>query len=148
MRPGVGDADDRYRPLSDSDGGHSASGATPAAAPELITDGPETLPGAAELIRAGFEPLESMTGASWVAEAWPDEDRASLPESRLDRIFEPRDETVWFVRSPWPGISVDDALTIIWAALPRTEERWCEIAQEVLAWPEDRARSALREIPG
>lgn len=120
-------------------------GGSPTTSPDLVSDGPEVVPGAVELMRAGFEPTESLTGAAWISQVWPEEHRAKLQETRTARIIDPADEDVWFIRSPWPGISTDEALTIVWANLPRGEEdSWHALARAILAWPASKAVEAYQ----
>lgn len=52
------------------------------------TPGPEALrgddmPGAVELIAARFEPLDSLTGATWIGEEWPHEYKRAIPRLAL-----------------------------------------------------------------
>ena len=80
---------------------------------------PETVPGVEDLIRQGFEPLGNFTGADedygplWPVEhrresAWPDEHDGWPPPSY------PR----WFVRSPWPGLCVQQVTDALWMHVP------------------------------
>lgn len=122
-------------------------GGSPTTSPELISDGPEVVPGALELMRAGFEPLESLTGAAWISQVWPEDHRSKLHETRKARIIDPSDEDVWFIRSPWPGISTEDALSIVWANLPRDDEdSWYALAGAILAWPASKAVEAYNAV--
>jgi hypothetical protein len=58
------------------------------------------------------------------------------------------DGRLWLVRSPWAGISALDALSLVWANLPRdpSEPEWPAIARQVLGWDQDRAKKALTEL--
>jgi hypothetical protein len=114
-----------------------------------ITDGPETVPGAAELIAAGFEPIESLTGAVWVATVWPEEHRRTIPETRPGWLDEHSDGLVWFVRSPWPDIAPSDVLSILWVTLDWSTEESEQrtLAAQVLSWTAERARAALPTQP-
>jgi hypothetical protein len=110
--------------------------------------GPETVPGATSVIAEGFEPLESLTGAAWVINVWPAGDKRSVPETRPEWLDDDSDGRLWLVRSPWAGISALDALSLVWANLPRdpSEPEWPAIARQVLSWDQDRARNALAEM--
>jgi hypothetical protein len=85
----------------------------------LVIEPPETVPGAAELLAEGFVPLEQLTGATSVAEAWPEEHRRVLPETRPAMQTDLDDGRIWFVRSPWPTISPADVLSMVWAGQTR-----------------------------
>jgi hypothetical protein len=59
----------------------------------------------AELRAAGFEPLDNYTGVTDdLGALWPEAHRDAVAETR------PRwpDEIRWFVRSPWPALSLND----------------------------------------
>ena len=65
-------------------------------------DGPDVVPGVAELRKLGFEPVEEYTGALLVAEMWPDEHRRFVPETR-ELWLEQEPELsgrLWLLRSP------------------------------------------------
>lgn len=70
----------------------------------LVIEPPESVPGAAGLLAEGFVALEGLTGATWVGEAWPEEHRRLLPETRAAWLTDLDDGKLWFVRSPWPTI--------------------------------------------
>jgi len=123
--------------------------APPEQPPRLDEPQPESLPpssvvGAAELIAAGFEPLELLTGSDWIAVDWPSQRKRALPESRPDRLPDGADEQVWFVKSPWPSLAPFDALGVIWANLPRDDDvSRAEAAREILRWSDERAVAAF-----
>lgn len=68
-------------------------------------------------MRQGFVPLELYPRSlSRVWTAWPPEHRASVPDTRTwpDGDEPPDPEPVqemWLLRSPWPGVSVQQVLT-------------------------------------
>jgi len=136
-----------YQPLSEY---------APAKPPLPNTDPePESLPpssvvGAAELIAAGCEPLEMLTGIVEIVEDWPNEYRRALPETRTDRPPGEENDAVWFIRSPWPSLTPKDALSVLWTSLPRENEAsWPAVTREVLSWPDERALSVFRRLwPG
>jgi hypothetical protein len=94
----------------------------------------------AELATQGFEPIEAYTGAIWVAQLWPDEHRRSVAETRPVSVDEShRDGRLWLVRSPWPGLSVEDSLNVLWTWVERDhagldEDIWRQRVSEALDW--------------
>lgn len=110
--------------------------------------GPETVDGATEIMAAGFAPIETLTGAFWVVNQWPEQHRRSVPETRPEWIDGQSDGRLWFVRSPWDGLSASQVLSVIWAHLPREDEsQWPEIAGDILTWTQTRALEAFRALP-
>jgi hypothetical protein len=104
--------------------------------------------GAAEIMAAGFAPLETLTGVFWVVNHWPEQHRRSVPETRPEWIDGQPDGRLWFVRSPWDGLSASQVLSVIWAHLPREDEsQWPEIAGDILTWTQTRALEAFRSLP-
>src|SRR5437763_1917831 len=93
---------DGLSPLPDDDGGDSDE------AHAVVIEPVETVPGAAGLLAEGFVPLERLTGDTRVVEAWPEEHRRVLPETRPALQTDLDDDEIWFVRSPWPTISPAD----------------------------------------
>ena len=85
----------------------------------------------------------------WTAETyeWVEADRAS--DARLLGLPDPPRGRLWLLRTPWPGISVDEAFG---AFRERMEERGLRergdhlalVAREMLAWPEVLVRTYLR----
>lgn len=69
-------------------------------------------PGAAELRREGFTPVEYLTRMARIGGVWPPDHRRELTETRPDR-----DPICWFVRSPWPWASTEEvvAAMLTWA---------------------------------
>jgi len=137
---------DDYAPLPDERHGlNDQRAARPTTAPQTHypgTAGPESVPGAAEVIAEGFRPIEQLTGIYWVLSVWPDEHKRALTESRADSASE--DGLLWFIRSPWRGVSPEDALTVVWNNLPRDQEpNWPAIAAGVLAWTQSRVEREL-----
>ena len=116
----------------------------PSSDPEPASLPASSVVGAAELIAAGFEPLELLTGSDWIAVDWPNQRKRALPESRPDRLPDGADEQVWFVKSPWPSLAPFDALGVIWANLPRDDDvSRAEAAREILRWSDERAVAAF-----
>lgn len=127
-----------HRPLNatsppHNDGSHSATSSPDS---RLVRE----LPGADDLIAAGFEPLEELTGVTWIGAQWPTAHRRALPEVRADYL-EAGEDVVWFVRSPWPSMTVTEVISLVWSQLPRDDESsWPATIRDVLSWPEDRAQ--------
>ena len=105
-----------------------------------VPPGPDTVPGVAELRAQGYEPIEAYTGAVGVGRLWPRNHRASVSETRPVWLADPSsDGRLWMVRSPWPTLSVQDSLNVLWTWVERDhasldEELWRERVSEVLAW--------------
>jgi hypothetical protein len=98
----------------------------------------------AELREMGFEPLDFHTGLTdEVGTVWPTEHARALPDTRRDW----RGDTRWYVRSPWPSLSVADVLRILWAAVEHDRNLNAAVRagriRDVLAWGENRAQTAL-----
>jgi hypothetical protein len=99
----------------------------------------------AEVVRLreqGFEPLHGYTGfADELGPAWPVDLRVELSAE-----VEPDEERRWFVRSPWPSISIPEVLALLYPVVMQradnTELRPTDV-REVLSWPEDRALAWL-----
>jgi hypothetical protein len=98
------------------------------------------VPGVAELGMQGFEPIEAYTGAFWVARLWPDEHRRSVVETRSAWLDDPHsDGRLWLVRSPWPGLRLEDSLNVLWTWVERDhaavdEDLWRQRVSEALDW--------------
>jgi hypothetical protein len=133
---------DTFRPLNASRAGDEPSSSSDLPQPEQVPA--RELPGALEFVDAGFEPLEELTGVTWIGEHWPAEHRRSLTETRSENLAFDHD-VVWFVRSPWPSLTAAEAISLVWAHLPREDENaWPAVAQQILSWTEHQAR---REQP-
>jgi hypothetical protein len=98
-----------------------------------------------ELVRLGaqgYEPLHAHTGAvEELGPIWPEAHRVALPPE-----LEPDEDQRWLVRSPWPSITVREAIELIWSWVewpPRDLSVGLEGAAEVLGWPEEVARERL-----
>jgi len=103
--------------------------------------------GAAELIAAGFEPLELLTGSTTLAGDWPNQHKRSLSETRPDRLPDDQGELVWFVRSPWPRLTPEQVLDLITTYLTHDNEpRWPEVTREIFAWSDERAVAVLNKL--
>jgi hypothetical protein len=101
------------------------------------------VPGVAEVMAAGFTPIENLTGMLEVALVWPQDHRRSIPEVRLWALDDERLEgRLWLVRSPWPGLTLDDVLVCLWSVVDeyRDPDERLRVAGEVLRWPESRAQ--------
>jgi hypothetical protein len=90
------------------------------------------VPGKGALMAAGFEPIESLTGSTWIAEVWPDEHRRWLVETREAWLEQSTDSRVWFVRSPWQAIDAGQVISLIWANLAGAEQNWPTQAADLL----------------
>ncbi len=67
-------------------------------------EGPDVVPGVAELRELGFEPVEAYTGLLWVGDYRPDEHRRFRPETRAAWLESlPTSGRLWMLRSPWPS---------------------------------------------
>jgi hypothetical protein len=111
--------------------------------------GPNSVPGVTALRGDGFEPVEELTGALWIAEVWPEQHRRSVAETRTEWLDDNRDGRLWLVRSPWAALSADDVFTMLWPwALDRTldEQIMRSRATELLRWDEARAIAWQREV--
>jgi hypothetical protein len=114
-----------------------------------VGPGPDEVAGVTEARLAGFTPIEELTGRTELATVWPAGHRRSVAETRALWVDEqPR---LWLVRSPWPSISVDDAVAVVWLhlegrpggrAMPQPPDD-LRLARDVLRWPEARARATL-----
>jgi len=126
---------------SAADADHEGQSQTP---PGLPWTTPEAVPGVTELIDEGFEPIEHLTGAMWVVTVWPEEHRRSVPETRPGHEELQLQGLLWLVRSPWPGLSAADALSVVWANLSHNEAQWAGEARLILRWPPERLLTARR----
>jgi hypothetical protein len=116
--------------------------------------GPDVVAGVAELRAEGFEPIEEHTGALWVADVWPDDDKRSVPETRpywLANETQTHDR-VWLLRSPWPTLTVREVFAVLWTWIERDHRPIDGLTvsagvAEVLAWDETRARAWLQQLP-
>ncbi len=92
---------------------------------------PPARPDVAALITARFMPLENYTGVTAeLGPLWPTGHSRSLPEFRADAWD--TTQPIWFIRSPWPKLTVDDVLTALWP--------WVEQDRVTLEQPAWRAR--------
>ncbi len=110
-------------------------------------DGPDVVPGVAELRRLGFEPVEEYTGALLVAEMWPDDHRRFVPETR-ERWLEQEPELggrLWLLRSPWVGWTLHETFAAMWSWLERPDGEYdadyvLAGVADFLRWDESEAR--------
>jgi hypothetical protein len=113
--------------------------------------GADTVAGVAAIRAEGFTPIEELTGRTEIATVWPKPHRRSVVETRPWWIEDQPDGRLWLVRSPWPSLAVDEALSCVWsyterdqhAYLRADEESQLAAMGEVLTWPEARAREQL-----
>jgi len=100
----------------------------------------DTVRGVAELRMQGFEPIEAYTGYFWVAHLWPDHHRRSVTETRPAWLDDPHsDGRLWLVRSPWPGLTVEESLNVLWTWVERDlasldDDLWTRRVTEALDW--------------
>ena len=111
-------------------------------------EGADAVPGVLALRRLGFAPVEEYTGALWVADVWPETDRASVAETREFWLMSMPETAgrVWVLRSPWPTITLRDAINATWRWMERPGIEYDvdtvkERAAEFLSWPEAEARA-------
>ena len=111
------------------------------------TDGPDVVPGVAELRKLGFEPVEEYTGALLVAEMWPDEHRRFVAETRkLWLEQEPElGGRLWLLRSPWAGWTLRETFAAMWRWLERPDGDYdadylLAGVADFLRWDESEAR--------
>jgi hypothetical protein len=73
-------------------------------------------PGAHELIGQGFIPLEDLTGDEEIVHVWPADHRYDVAETRTRApSLDPTDDgRYWLVRSPWPAVSTEDVIDLVW----------------------------------
>lgn len=100
----------------------------------------ESVPGVAELCAQGFEPIETYTGAVWVGPLWPKEHSRSVAETRSVWLDDPHtDGRLWLVRSPWPTLTLEDSLNLLWTWVERDhaaldDDLWHQRVSEALGW--------------
>ena len=93
-------------------------------------------------------PIETLTGTFWIVQHWPEQHRRSVPETRPEWRDGQPDGRLWFVRSPWEGLSASQVLSVVWANLSREDEsRWPEIAADIFEWTQSRALEAFGALP-
>lgn len=86
----------------------------------------------------GYEPLERHTSA-WVGEAWPTEHKRLVPFVNPEQ-----NAPTWFVTSPWPSLSAEQAARLVAAYVPaENTARSKDTLQEVLGWSDEQAYSAF-----
>ena len=110
-------------------------------------DGPDVVPGVAELRKLGFEPVEEYTGALLVAEVWPDEHRRFVPDTRQSWLEEEPQlgGRLWLLRSPWTGWTLRETFNAMWRWVERPDveydgDYWLPAASDFLRWDESEAR--------
>lgn len=70
-------------------------------------------PGVVAAASEGFVPIENLTGLD-AAALWPEEHRRAVPETRPGVSEYTADGMCWLVRSPWPSMSAQDAVRLMW----------------------------------
>jgi len=100
----------------------------------------------------GFEPLAEFTGADWVIDAWPEDRRLSVAETRSPQIDDDPLGRIWLVASPWPSLRLRDVFRVLW----RWAERDADTAAtsgllrsrvaEALTWTDAHALAFLRTL--
>lgn len=103
--------------------------------------------GVVEARKKGFVPLREMTGIPHtLGPLWPAEHRLWLDELGPSPVEDKHDGVLdrWLVRSPWPSLSVDQALGVVWRRVerdrfPDDHEAWKARVLEVLGWSESEA---------
>jgi hypothetical protein len=106
--------------------------------------GPETVVGVDGLRARGFQPIEGLTGAVWVAQLWPEDHRGWVSETRLAWLNDAdSDGRLWLVRSPWPSLDLNDTMIVLWSWAERDNthdmEELRRRVSEALAWNETTA---------
>jgi hypothetical protein len=107
-----------------------------------VSPDPDGVPGVTELRAQGFTPIEEHTGALWVAQLWPEQHRRSVTETRSSWLDDPHSEgRLWLTRSPWPTLSLEDSLNVLWTWVerdhaPLDEDLWRQRVREALLWDE------------
>lgn len=113
--------------------------------PDREPAAPIEVPGASKLLAAGFEPLELLTGVTSIIDEWPSEYKRGIPETRLDQREGDESERVWFVKSPWPSLTLAQAISMVWENLPwDNEPAWSAVRREIFGWSDERALAAAR----
>jgi hypothetical protein len=104
-------------------------------------------PSVVEARKHGFVPLREVTGIpDTLGPLWPEEHRLWLDELGRSPVEDTYDEVLdrWLVRSPWPSLSVDQALGVVWRwverdRFPDDDDAWRARVLEVLGWSESEA---------
>jgi hypothetical protein len=79
--------------------------------------------GYAALVAEGFTPLENITGALHLAQAWPAEHRRALPATDPDDASWLPDGQHWFIRSPWASIPLAPLFDLVLRTLDAAFDR-------------------------
>ncbi len=99
----------------------------------------------------GFEPRDQLTGADFLYDLWPEQHRMSVPETRRPQLDEEPDARVQLLRSPWPSLSLAEALRVLFRWAERdwdretTPDPYPSKVTEALGWTDDEARAFLAE---
>ncbi|WP_375481456.1 hypothetical protein [uncultured Jatrophihabitans sp.] len=99
------------------------------------------------LYRSGFVDLDHLTGAvDELVPLWPSGHLRTVADERPNRWGD--DTERHLVRSPWPSLSVDDVLDLLWRWVERDQDGLVDRVRaaritEVFGWTEERARTVL-----
>jgi hypothetical protein len=112
-------------------------------------------PAVVEAREKGFVPVREVTGIpDALGPLWPAEHRLWLDELGPSPVEGSYDEVLdrWLVRSPWPSLSVDRALGVVWRwverdPFPDEDEAWRARVLDVLGWPESEALAFANSQP-
>ena len=101
----------------------------------------------ARLWSQGYRPLHGVTGVGAdLGPLWPEGLTLQLPVA-----LEEDDDFLWYVRSPWPSITVAEVIELLWPWVerppfdPADQDVWAKRTSEVLRWPGERAAEWLAE---
>jgi hypothetical protein len=97
-------------------------------------------PGYKDLVNEGFTPLENLTGALFLAHAWPERDRRALPPINPGDAHGLLDGRHWFVRSPWASIALSDVFGLVINVLDET------LRNMAPRYDEEQANAHVREL--
>ncbi len=111
-----------------------------------VPPGPDVVAGVTQARADGFTPIEELTGRLEIVTVWPPAHRRSVVETRAWWLEDSADGLLWLVRSPWPAIRVEDAVSVVWLHLERdrgSSPDDLDEARDVLLWPEAQASATL-----
>lgn len=97
-----------------------------------------------------FRVLDDHTGVTEeLGPLWPEQHRVASADDPCGVTND--DGITWFVRSPWPSISLEDIfLEILWTGVQRPpfdESMWAPRLAELFAWTESQARDWMNNQP-
>lgn len=98
--------------------------------------GPAHIAGAEELMRQGFIALDVVWCLTGMWREWPETHRCSLPETRTELLDDDSPEgdaaEVWFLRSPWPSVGMDQVVRHLHGRVTAQMERNPELAMRLV----------------